>query len=489
MCKQTIISFFDANTKFPVYCTECWYSDKWDPRDYGQEFDFNRPFFEQYAELLDRVPKTGMIIYQSENSEYNTFIAFAKNCYMSPGTYTAEDCIYTRKSQSCSDCVDSEFVDHCTLVYESLNCKNCFNCTYIFNSKNCRDSSFLEDCIGCNDCFMSVGLRQKKYHIFNKPYSKEEYLEKVKELKIKSNEELLRGFLEFNKSLPKRDQSQVQCEGCTGDHIENSKNSKNIFYGRGLQDCTYCVECVDNVDCMDISMFDKDNQLCYEIMSGGDQCVETKFSFCPVNTNYSSYLYICFRVQNCFGCDSFPNRAEYCILNKQYSKEEYEELLPRIIEHMKSTGEYGEYMPIQLSRYPYNETVAQDYFPITKEQALSKGYKWRDKDPKQYQPQSYNIPVEIKDVPESITNEILACQDCGKNYRIITTELKFYKKMSIPVPTKCPDCRHMKRTKTKNPKKLFDRNCDQCSQPIQTTYSPDRPETVYCDSCYLKEIY
>jgi len=31
---------------------------------------------------------------------------------------------------------------------------------------------------------------------------------------------------------------------------------------------------------------------------------------------------------------------KYCILNKQYSKEEYEELVPKIIEHMQKTGEW-----------------------------------------------------------------------------------------------------------------------------------------------------
>ncbi len=37
--------------------------------------------------------------------------------------------------------------------------------------------------------------------------------------------------------------------------------------------------------------------------------------------------------QNCFGCISLRN-ASYCILNKQYTKEEYEALVPQIIEHM-----------------------------------------------------------------------------------------------------------------------------------------------------------
>ena len=37
--------------------------------------------------------------------------------------------------------------------------------------------------------------------------------------------------------------------------------------------------------------------------------------------------------QNCFGCVNLRN-GEYSILNKRYSKEEYEELIPKIIQHM-----------------------------------------------------------------------------------------------------------------------------------------------------------
>ena len=66
-------------------------------------------------------------------------------------------------------------------------------------------------------------------------------------------------------------------------------------------------------------------------------------------------------------------------MNKQYTKEEYEELVPKIIEHMKTPltnpllggegmSERGEFFPMHSSHYAYNETIAQDFFPLTKEQ-------------------------------------------------------------------------------------------------------------------------
>jgi hypothetical protein len=57
-------------------------------------------------------------------------------------------------------------------------------------------------------------------------------------------------------------------------------------------------------------------------------------------------------------------------LNRQYTKEEYELLVPKIIEKMMSDGEWGEFFPAILSPFGYNETVAQEYFPLTREELL-----------------------------------------------------------------------------------------------------------------------
>lgn len=100
-----------------------------------------------------------------------------------------------------------------------------------------------------------------------------------------------------------------------------------------------------------------------------------------------------------------------------------------------------------------------------------------------------DLPDNIKDVKSEITKQEIVCKECGKNYKIIQQELEFYKKNNIPVLDKCPDCRYKNRIKLRNPNKLWDRKCDKCNSDIRTSYSPDRPETVYCEKCYLKEVY
>jgi hypothetical protein len=72
---------------------------------------------------------------------------------------------------------------------------------------------------------------------------------------------------------------------------------------------------------------------------------------------------------------------------------------------------------------------------------------------------------------------------------LIRQELEFYHKYHLPLPRKHPDQRHLERTKLRNPKKLRDRTCNNCWITIKTSYSPDRPEKVYCEQCYNHEVY
>ena len=99
----------------------------------------------------------------------------------------------------------------------------------------------------------------------------------------------------------------------------------------------------------------------------------------------------------------------------------------------------------------------------------------------------------IKDLPNDfdINKEIFICLECKKNYRIITNELSFYRRMNIPLPRNCPECRHTKRLKNRGPNKLWHRKCmkEGCNNEFETSYSPDRPEIIYCEKCYQQEVY
>ena len=113
----------------------------------------------------------------------------------------------------------------------------------------------------------------------------------------------------------------------------------------------------------------------------------------------------------------------------------------------------------------------------------------KDEEKGKYQGAPIMVPSDIRDVNDDIVRQILTCEQCGKNYKIIQQELNFYRKTKLPIPKKCMDCRHKNRLQQENPRKLYARKCDKCSAPIQTTYTSDRPEKIYCEACYLKEVY
>ncbi len=126
---------------------------------------------------------------------------------------------------------------------------------------------------------------------------------------------------------------------------------------------------------------------------------------------------------------------------------------------------------------------------MEKDEALRLGFSWRDTESKDYQDATVEIPEHIRDVKDDILKEVLKCENCGKNYRLIKMELDFYRRFNLPVPHWCPMCRDRKRTSQLNPIEIHDRNCDKCGKDIKTSWSLGRPEIVYCADCYKQEVY
>jgi hypothetical protein len=493
LCKKSFISTFPANAPFPVYCSDCWWSDNWDPLEYGRDFDFNRPFFEQFKELNLAVPKPGTFIYRCENCDYNSLQGLSRNTYMSPGSYCMEDCIYVRKSQYCKDCVDGMLLDHCELTYEGVSSKNCYDCNYIFYSALLSQCEYMFGCESCKNCFMCSDLKRGDFCVMNREYNPAEYSKKVAEIKRKSSRERMDMFMDLVKTVPKRAVTQINCENCVGDQLFDCKNVYQGYDNFRLEDCRYIHDSSECKDMMDIDVLDKVNELCYMVVSGGDQCSNDIFCFCPVYAQDTIYCFDVWQCQKMFGCSSISKKFSHCILNKRYSKEEYEKLVARIIEHMKSTGEWGQFFPPDISPYGYNETTASDFFPLSKTEAVKRGFKWSEIPEQAIKVEKSisadKLPDDIKLVPDDILNWAVVCEATGKPYKIQQQELGFYRKKGLPIPHIHPDMRYAKRFAMMKPARLYSRACAKCGTLVQTTYSPDRPEKVYCEYCYLKEVY
>ncbi len=418
ICNKATITIFSSESGIPVGCDKCWWGDSWDATKYGRDFDFSRPFFEQFAELQKEVPHMALWNFHSENSEYNHCCFNNRNCYLNFCTDESEDTHYTWISDNCKNVLDSIAALHCELCYELTDCERCFDCAFLQNCQGCSGSWFLKDCIGCHDCFGCVNLRNKKFHFLNEPLAEEDYRKKVSELNLHSFSALdgLRDhFKKFCLKFPHRYAQILQSENCTGNYIFKSKNAQECFDVYGMDDGKYVwYGPRKNENVMDGYAVARHNHT-YECISG-DQLNNSKFiAWVSDGPHNSEYCFFCVNgAHDLFGCVGLK-KAQYCILNKQYSKEEFEVLREKIIAHMKETGEWGEFYPASMSAFGYNETLANEYFPLTKDEALKRGFKWKEQEKKDYQTATLSdLPDSIQDTEDSICDEVLACSVCKK---------------------------------------------------------------------------
>lgn len=487
-----IISMYPQNVPYKVYEREAWFSDKWDPLTYGRPFDFNRPFFEQYAALQKEVPRMALVNVKSENSDYCNSCVGNKNSYLIFGGDYNEDSLYGALPMFCKNCADCDWILRSELCYFCGYSENCYGCRFTFNSKNCTGCAFIEDCIGCNDCILSFNLRNKQYYIENKQYSREEYMKRKEDFFTGSYEgqkKLFEKFLIMRTSRVVKYARIINGQATSGDLIFNSKNCQNSYECTGSEDCRECWTIFDSKDSFNSDYIGQKSNLIFNGISTESMYRATCCYFCGVSSSDFDYCELCLSSKNLLGCIGLQHQ-QYCILNKQYSKEEFISLRERIIAHMRKTGEWGRYFPKQLSTFPYHESTASIFFPKAKDEAISEGFKWNTEGDMWSRDvrQTYKIPDNIRDVPDSIVDETLACEVTGKNFKIIPQELSFYRQQNIPMPRRHPNQRYRDRLALRNPFTLFDRTCQKCNTPIKTTYMPSRPETVYCERCYLETV-
>lgn len=492
---QMIISTASQDKSYPVYHHDSWWSDAWDPLSYGLPFDETKPFFVQVRELQRAVPRLALGNWNSENSDYVAIGGDNRNCYMASPCFQSEECYFGDGIYSCRNTIDCLLCEGMEIAYECVNCKGGYALYYSQNSINCRNSWFLKDCTGCTDCIGCFSLTNQRYHVFNKKVTEAQYRDTLQRLLGALTHarisEMRGGLRSLELTLPHVSTHQTLSENCSGNEFIECRNCFQSYDLKRCEDVKYCYRIFDAKDCYDLSKCGVEGlEQCYESMNAGYRNHHVLFSHVVQGSSDCFYCDHCFYCRNCFGCNGLRHK-EYCILNKQYTRDQYEELIPKIIAAMRKSNEWGEFFPISLSPFSYNETVAQEYFPLSEEEVKRSGWQWqKDADNRsQYLGPETRIPDAIQEVPDSITSTILHCEVTGTLYKVIPQELKFFRENGIPIPRKCPDQRHKERMALRNPRKLWARQCAKCGKGIETTYAPDRPEIVYCESCYLASVY
>ncbi|MEX2052329.1 MAG: hypothetical protein WD991_01360 [Candidatus Paceibacterota bacterium] len=480
------------------------WSDKWDPKDFAQNYIPNKNFFEQYKELQKKVPRLALMMLNSTRSEYTNGASDNKDCYLIFAAEYNEDCMYSRLIQRSKDTVDSAFVYDSELCYECVDVNKCYHSMY---SEQCQTSSDLLFCYNmrdCQNCILSTNGRHLSYAILNKKCTKEEFEQKKKEIlsSYENIEKAKREFAELKKNTVVKYASTVKCHNVTGDYISNCHEGVRVFDASDTKNCSYVADTVDSMDSQDCNNYYYKNQFCYNMMGilQSNKCKSDAYVFYCNEVEYSEN---CHNLNNGIGCNGI-RKGQYIILNKEYSKEEYEKIKSEIVEQMRRDGAYGEFLPPDLSPFGWNESLGADYYQMNETKAKERGFNWQAESSGIFGKETIKedaMPASIEEVTDKILDEVLVCIDCKKNFRITRDELDFYKRLGLPLPRKDFECRHQDRMKKRNPRALWHRACMcdksnhpnhldiRCPNTFETSYSPDRKEIIYCETCYQQEVY
>ncbi len=514
-------------SKIPVYEFSYWNSDNWNPLDYGFNYDFSKTFFEQFKKLFYSVPFPAKTIQRSIDSEYSNNCDDMKNTYLCFNSTFLEDCAYSYHASNLKNCFDMTSCYDSEFCYENVRVDKSYHTVGSLMSESCVDVFFSKNCVGCNNCFGCVNLRNQSYKIFNEQFTKDDYFEKIKSFRLDTWE----GFLEARKkseefwiNFPIKFMLGFRNYNVIGEDIKDSKNVINCYSIKGGENLKFVQDASFGgaSNSYDISSWGLNASQLYECLVCGEDLYRLKFCYaCYPECRELDYCIQMRRSKNCFGCVGLRDK-EYCIFNRQYSKEEYFELIDKIKKQMMDMPyidkhgniyKYGEFFPVEISPFAYNETLLNDQFPLNKEEAEKRGYIWRDPNKRAYETtiRGGDLPLSISQTDEEITREIIECLNCKKAYRIIFDEFQFLRNSNLPIPRYCSDCRFFKRQKFmttpilresqcmcngehslnlkyKNTEKHDTHGLERCGNKFKTAYNIEK-EIIYCEDCYKKEVF
>ncbi len=496
LCRKSMICLYSADKTDSVYCPACYWSDKWSPVDYGQDFQEDKNFLDQLYQLWKAVPKLGlMILGENENSDYTNDNYKLKNSYLVFDGEQSIDCCYGETFSHLKNCFDFLSLQYSELCYECVNCNNCYQLFFSKFCNTCSSSWFLTDCVGCKNCFACANLSNKEFHIFNQPYSQQDYYQKLKSFNLASSSALQvmkSKVSEFFTTLPTKAIHGLRNENVSGDNLNNCKDCFQCFDCRDCRDCLYCTNILmGGTDCLDHNMWGENTSLVYNSAAVGAEAQNIACCY-YVYSSASSVYYslLCSRgVSDLFACVGLRHQ-NYCILNKKYSVTEYTKLLNKIISNLIEQDHWGEFFPSCFSDFGYNETVAQEFYPLTKEEAVAKGFKWseyKNPEPKIETLLASKIPDSINELDLQILEKAICCEISGRLFRYSKLEYDFLKKFEIPLPRIHPDIRHLNRLNSRPRRKLIKNNCAKCNQEILTSFALNNP-IRYCENCYQQEF-
>ena len=410
--------------------------------DYNSDIDF----FENFKILFDQTPQPNFIHYlPSENSNYTDSANCSKNAYLSNVVvFGCENVAYSCAIRSnVSNCYNSLYViENSDNIYSSLGVVSSYNIFYSKYIQNSNHIYFSSNMIGCSECIFCDDLENASYYIENKKYDKAEYIQKKQEILNHKSK-----FLDYYKKVNKNGKNYASTNttwtfACNSEDVENG---------------SFIVNVKDARNCIFIWAEDGNENMYDNFITGASFWNDL---YGVLNSWWSSHLYIqahaslsntCFYSYNllechhCIGCIGLKNKS-YCIFNKQYSKEEWEDLANQIFSQMDQDWILWDFFPWHINPFYFNDTMAGILWNFTKEEVQADWYMWRDEEIRVDIPEGADV-ININELHEyqwydtewnwTINKDILKKvikNEKGNYYRIVQMEYDFLVKHKLPLP-------------------------------------------------------
>ncbi len=493
---ESMISIFSEECPFLVYDYKYFIDDEFDPFSFGIEYenmkspmtallDFRKKF--PIPSFLNRDPS-------SINSEYSNGGRDLKNGYYVMACYHVEDAWYSLMINKSRNIMDSYTIIDSEFVYGGVNSDHLYKSSFVYFSSNCTDSNFLFDCRNCMDCFCCVNLRNAKYCVYNKQLTKVDYetfMNSIFPFSRNTIREWNEKFWQLVKSLPLNGSRIISSDNVTGAKIINSRNLFDVTDGVNSENIRHADGALSHKDSMDLLYSGGHSSLLYMCTNIGSQSSRVKFSISSKFCTNCEFVFHSKNLNNCFMCFGLQNKS-YCVLNKQYTEEEYFKLIDEIKTEMLKRGEYSDGPGFEFSAQAYNFSIGQILYTLTDEQIIKfGGYIAKEPETNVGDMEILNknqVPQTINEVKDNILDKAIRCEFTNRPFKIISSELSFLRRMGIPLPTTHPSIRMSERWKISPVGKKYKTVCKKCSKDMETLFDPKEDYIMYCERCYQQEV-
>jgi len=475
---------------------------EWFAKDFSEinlVYSSDRTFFEMFRELQLGIPVNATRnTKEPENSIASTSLGDTNSFFVAG--CRSKDCLYCMDCLDAENSVDSSAGNNLSECFSISHSSRLSRCQFIFESFDCMNCGFLFDCRNCEFCFGATNKRNKKYLLFNKQLTKENWEAEMAKINLGSYqqlEETKKKFIDLieNEAIwPNSFGDQTQ--NCTGDYLNKCSNCVMSFYGNNAHDNYYCYGIYDASGNAFSTVIPGDNNYQTGVGSGSSNC---KFSISTMRCDDLEYSLNCYDCEHCFGCVGLRHKKCH-IFNQPYSEEEYWQKVDELKCKMLERGEYGRPIPMNFSFSYFPESGPVIYFGaeisdweklgMKKFEASAEGAYGESRMAGKEIVSVDQLPDDIKDLnPDEWLSRPIADPVTGRPYSLLKPEIEFYKKYNLAAPRKHFTSRIIDLMMLMNTGWLETKRCQKCQKEVTVAINRTfRNKRAFCHDCYLKYL-